>query len=319
MKFTRLERSVYLDKHPLFRFFYRLFFYAGAVLLMVSAYIFLFVHETAYDKLMMELPYLISSIILLISACFIRIYVRKRDIYPRPSWSIHLNESGNLKSMRWLLGENEPEDRAFYYAKQTMLELLDFSISYEPWDELGPGLSLIRYDLINSTNYCACDVLMFAAQFGKKRIEDNGGKDSTQVAQRYFSYMERIVFSVAFPSSNENLASELTSINIKKLGEYLDTRHFLQSTREGTVRELIRILCFDCGRQKLWSTGWEIPEENVWPDWIMDKEYTGDSIVYEFISRKGLERMLDSFECEIESLYTRLENTFDRILQNTDK
>lgn len=319
MGFIRLEPSVYLDKHPHLRYLNGIFFVSGIVLLIACVVLLVLSASEVVEKSMSMLEFFcfLFSFTFLITAYAIRVHIREKDFYPRPSWNLRLGDSENCSSIPFLTTLIIPEgDDAWHYAHRVMCTLISFAIMHKPLIDVEPGTGTTCYDLINSTNYCACDLVMFAAQLGQQKIAANGGKDAEQVSKRYLFYMESAVFCIAFPSLETRFSLKPTSLDVKKLENYLSTRHFLQNTREKTIFEIARILCYDCGiHVDPESPGWEIPEGKEFPSWVSGPVTTWDSKSCQLVKREKIEYFKDT----VGKLYAELEKLFDSMLIETAK
>lgn len=156
------------------------------------------------------------------------------------------DESSQLKDMNvnevllYKEGEDEALSKINQYCRKTIEIATGFANNYTP----GP------VDCVNKNNYCACDILMFAAQIGQDRIVKSKSENAGLLAKNYFLKMRQ---EIAF----------LCGANTTQLDNYLSSRKFLRDTPEHTVEALVHVLTYDSvDLEKKNLCGWEVPDDS---------------------------------------------------------
>ena len=156
------------------------------------------------------------------------------------------DESSQLKDMNvnevllYKEGEDEALSKINQYCRKTIEIATGFANNYTP----GP------VDCVNKNNYCACDILMFAAQIGQDRIAKSKSENAGLLAKNYFLKMKQEI-------------SFLCGANATQLDNYLLSRKFLRDTPEHTVEALVHVLTYDSvDLENKNLCGWEVPDDS---------------------------------------------------------
>lgn len=154
------------------------------------------------------------------------------------------DESSQLKDMNvnevllYKEGEDEALSKINQYCRKTIEIATGFANNYTP----GP------VDCVNKNNYCACDILMFAAQIGQDRISKSKLENAGLLAKNYFLKMKQEI-------------SFLCGANATQLDNYLLSRKFLHDAPGNAVDSLAHVLYYDSKNiEKHMSFGWEVPD-----------------------------------------------------------